>query len=44
MHNIRTNFGRFYRMSEQFFDGEVDQKGNLEFYPKKPSDGVFESH
>ncbi len=36
MHNIKTNFGRFYRICKAFFEGEADSKGNLQFYPKKP--------
>lgn len=36
MHNIKTNFGRFYRMSKQFFEGEADRQGNLQFYPRSP--------
>lgn len=36
MHNIQTNFGRFYRMCKQFFEGEADRQGNLQFYPRTP--------
>jgi len=36
MHNIRMNFGRFYRMCKQFFEGEADLKGNLQYYPRRP--------
>lgn len=36
MHNIRTNFGRFYRICKEFFEGEADNYGNLQFYPRKP--------
>ena len=36
MHNIRTNFGKFYRMSKQFFKHEADTQGNLQFYPRSP--------
>lgn len=36
MHNIRTNFGRIYRFCKQFFEGEADQQGNLQFYPRSP--------
>jgi len=36
MHNIKTNFGIFYRMCKQFFKDEADPKGNLQFYPKSP--------
>ena len=34
MHNIKTNFGRFYRVCKEFFEEEVDNKGNFQFYPK----------
>ena len=34
MHNIKTNFGRIYRICKEFFEGEVDTKGNFQFYPK----------
>lgn len=34
MHNIKTNFGRFYRICKKFFEGEVDTRGNFQFYPK----------
>lgn len=37
MHNIRTNFGRIYRICKEFFEGEVDNKGNFQFYPKPPA-------
>jgi hypothetical protein len=36
MHNIRTNFGRFYRLCKGFFEGQADSSGNLQFYPRKP--------
>jgi hypothetical protein len=36
MHNIKTNFGRIYRICKTFFEGEIDRKGNFEFYPKAP--------
>lgn len=36
MHNIQTNFGKFYGICKQFFDGEADQWGNLHFYPRSP--------
>lgn len=36
MHNIQTNFGRFYRMCKRFFAGEADRDGNLQFYPRSP--------
>lgn len=34
MHNIKTNFGRIYRICKEFFEGEVNTKGNFQFYPK----------
>ena len=34
MHNIKTNFGRIYRICKEFFEGEVDNRGNFQFYPK----------
>jgi Transposase DDE domain len=34
MHNIKTNFGRIYRICKEFFEGEVDTQGNFQFYPK----------
>lgn len=37
MHNIKTNFGRIYRICKEFFEGEVDSKGNFQFYPKSAS-------
>jgi hypothetical protein len=36
MHNIKTNFGRFYRICKEFFEGRADQKGNLQFYSRMP--------
>ena len=36
MHNIRTNFGRFYCICKEFFEQEADRKGNLQFYPRPP--------
>lgn len=36
MHNIKTNFGRFYRICKEFFEDEADHRGNLQFYPKAP--------
>ncbi len=37
MHNIKTNFGRFYRICKEFFEEEADGKGNFQFYPKAPA-------
>lgn len=36
MHNIQTNFGRFYRICKEFYEGQSDPKGNLQFYPRTP--------
>jgi Transposase DDE domain len=36
MHNIKTNFGRFYQICKEFFEEESDKRGNLQFYPKTP--------
>ncbi len=36
MHNIKTNFGRFYRICKEFFEDETDSRGNFQFYPKSP--------
>jgi hypothetical protein len=30
MHNIQINFGKFYQMCKQFFEGEADRHCNLE--------------
>lgn len=37
MHNIRTNFQRFYRICKEFFDSETDGSGNFQHYPRKPA-------
>jgi hypothetical protein len=36
MHNIKTNFGRFYWICKELFEGEVDNRGNFQFYPRVP--------
>lgn len=36
MHNIKTNYGRFYRICKEIFEDEADCNGNLQFYPKPP--------
>ena len=36
MHNIRTNFGRFYRICKGFFENESDSGGNFRHYPRGP--------
>ena len=37
MHNIKTNFGRFYGICKAFFKKDADSKGNFQFYPKSPA-------
>lgn len=37
MHNIKTNFGRFYRICKEVFEDEADSVGNLQFYPRTPN-------
>jgi hypothetical protein len=37
MHNIKTNFGKFYRICKEFFDDETNDRGNFQFYPKVPA-------
>lgn len=37
MHNIKTNFGKFYRICKEIFEDEADNKGNLQFYRRKPN-------
>ncbi len=36
MHNIRTNFNKFYGICKTFFEQEVDIKRNFQFYPVAP--------
>jgi len=36
MHNIKTNFGRFYRIIKEFFEQETDSRGNFQHYPRSP--------
>jgi hypothetical protein len=36
MHNIKANFGRFFGICKEFFEDEVDGKGNLQYYPRRP--------
>ncbi|MDQ2718757.1 MAG: IS982 family transposase [Bacteroidota bacterium] len=36
MHNIRTNFNKFYGICKEFFEQETDTKNNFHFYPVKP--------
>jgi hypothetical protein len=37
MHNIKTNFKRFFGLCKNFLKEEVDNKGNVQFYPKTPA-------
>ena len=37
MHNIRTNFSRFYRICKEFFENETDSSGNFQHYPRTPA-------
>jgi len=36
MHNIRTNFNKFYRICKELFDKEVNNLNNFQFYPVRP--------
>ncbi len=36
MHNIRTNFSKFYGICKELFEKEVDNKKNFQFYPVPP--------
>ena len=36
MHNIKTNFSKFYGICKELFDNEVDFRKNFRFYPVKP--------
>jgi Transposase DDE domain len=36
MHNIRSNFSKFYRICKEFFKGQSVSSGNLQVYPRKP--------
>lgn len=36
MHNIETNFGRFYCICKEFFKDDADRQGNFQFYPRSP--------
>lgn len=36
MHNIRTNFNKFYGICKEFFQEEIDSKRNFQFYPVSP--------
>jgi hypothetical protein len=36
MHNIRTNFSKFYVICKELFEKEVDTRKNFQFYPVSP--------
>jgi Transposase DDE domain len=36
MHNIRTNFSKFYCICKELFEKEVDNRKNFQFYPVIP--------
>lgn len=36
MHNIRTNFSKFYCICKELFEKEVDSRKNFQFYPVVP--------
>lgn len=36
MHNIRTNFSKFYSICKELFEQEVNNKKNFQFYPVEP--------
>ncbi|MES2645856.1 MAG: IS982 family transposase [Bacteroidota bacterium] len=36
MHNIRTNFRKFYGICQDLFESEVNAKNNFQFYPVSP--------
>lgn len=36
MHNIRTNFSKFYGICKELFEKEVDNRKNFQFYPMPP--------
>jgi len=36
MHNIRTNFSKFYRICKELFEKEVNSSKNFQFYPAAP--------
>lgn len=36
MHNIRTNFNKFYGICKEFFGEDIDTKNNFQFYPVIP--------
>ena len=36
MHNIGTNFSKFYGICKELFEKEVDSRKNFQFYPVAP--------
>jgi hypothetical protein len=36
MHNIKTNFSKFYGICKELFKSETINKGNFQFYPFPP--------
>jgi len=36
MHNLKTNFDKFFDITKLFFEGLVNEDYNLQFYPRKP--------
>lgn len=36
MHNIATNFKKFFGICKKFFEQEVDNRNNPQFYPVPP--------
>jgi len=36
MHNIQTNFCKFYEICKEIFEQEIDKDKNFQFYPVKP--------
>ena len=36
MHNIKTNFDKFYQIVKSSFQDKVNDDDNLQFYPNKP--------
>jgi hypothetical protein len=36
MHNIKTNFSKFYGICKALFENEIGNKKNFQFYPVQP--------
>lgn len=36
MHNIRTNFNKFYGICQELFEKEINNRKNFQFYPRAP--------